>query len=71
MNTPYAFVARIEAKPERPEEVAELLSGALALAVRPGPDYQGRKRSLRAGRGVVDKAARPFPTSDPRCLSEH
>ena len=32
MSTPYAFVARIEAKPERAAEVAELLSGALPLA---------------------------------------
>ena len=32
MSTPYAFVARIEAKPERAGEVAELLSGALPLA---------------------------------------
>lgn len=32
MNTPYAFVARIEAKPEKSEEVAALLTGALPLA---------------------------------------
>jgi quinol monooxygenase YgiN len=32
MNTPYAFVARIEAKPERAEEVQKLLTGALPLA---------------------------------------
>jgi len=32
VSTPYAFVARIEAKPERAGEVAELLSGALPLA---------------------------------------
>lgn len=32
MNTPYAFVARIEAKPEKADEVAELLTGALPLA---------------------------------------
>jgi quinol monooxygenase YgiN len=32
VSTPYAFVARIEAKPERADEVAELLSGALPLA---------------------------------------
>ena len=32
MNTPYAFVARIEAKPDKAEEVAALLTGALPLA---------------------------------------
>jgi quinol monooxygenase YgiN len=32
MDTPYAFVARIEAKPEKSEEVAALLTGALPLA---------------------------------------
>ena len=32
MNTPYAFVVRLEAKPERAAAVAELLSGALPLA---------------------------------------
>ncbi|HEY1566848.1 MAG TPA: antibiotic biosynthesis monooxygenase [Solirubrobacteraceae bacterium] len=32
MSTPYAFVARIEAKPEKAEEVSQLLSGALPLA---------------------------------------
>jgi quinol monooxygenase YgiN len=32
MSTPYAFVARIEAKPEKADEVAALLSGALPLA---------------------------------------
>lgn len=32
MSTPYAFVARIEAKPEKAEAVAELLTGALPLA---------------------------------------
>jgi quinol monooxygenase YgiN len=32
MTTPYAFVARIEAKPDKAEEVAELLTGALPLA---------------------------------------
>jgi quinol monooxygenase YgiN len=32
MNTPYAFVARIEAKPEKADEVAELLVSALPLA---------------------------------------
>ena len=32
MSTPYAFVARIEAKPDRAEEVAALLTGALPLA---------------------------------------
>ncbi|HWD76144.1 MAG TPA: antibiotic biosynthesis monooxygenase [Solirubrobacteraceae bacterium] len=31
-STPYAFVARIEAKPERAEDVAALLTGALPLA---------------------------------------
>jgi len=32
MSTPYAFVARIEAKPEKADEVAALLTGAVALA---------------------------------------
>lgn len=32
MPTPYAFVARIDAKPERAADVAELLTGALPLA---------------------------------------
>jgi quinol monooxygenase YgiN len=32
MDTPYAFVARIDAKPEKAEEVAALLTGALPLA---------------------------------------
>ncbi|HET9074962.1 MAG TPA: antibiotic biosynthesis monooxygenase [Solirubrobacteraceae bacterium] len=32
MNTPYAFVARIEAKPDTAEDLAALLAGALPLA---------------------------------------
>jgi quinol monooxygenase YgiN len=32
MNTPYAFVVRLEAKPDRAAALAELLSGALPLA---------------------------------------
>jgi quinol monooxygenase YgiN len=32
MSTPYAFVARMEAKPEKAEELAALLTGALPLA---------------------------------------
>ena len=32
MDTPYAFVARIEAKPDKAEDVATLLTGALPLA---------------------------------------
>lgn len=32
MSAPYAFVARIEAKPDRAEQVAELLRDALRLA---------------------------------------
>ena len=32
MNTPYAFVARIEAKPDKAEALAALLAGALPLA---------------------------------------
>jgi quinol monooxygenase YgiN len=32
MDTPYAFVARIEAKPDRAQDVADLLTGALPLA---------------------------------------
>jgi hypothetical protein len=31
-DTPYAFVARIEAKPEKAEDVAALLTGAPPLA---------------------------------------
>ena len=33
MSAPYAFVARIEAKPDKAEDVAALLTGALPLAV--------------------------------------
>lgn len=32
MSTPYAFVARIEAKPDKADDVAALLTGALPLA---------------------------------------
>ncbi|HEY2316746.1 MAG TPA: antibiotic biosynthesis monooxygenase [Solirubrobacteraceae bacterium] len=32
MTTPYAFVARIEAKPDKAQAVSELLAGALPLA---------------------------------------
>ncbi len=32
MSTPYAFVVRIEAKPDKAEEVSQLLAGALPLA---------------------------------------
>jgi quinol monooxygenase YgiN len=32
MSTPYAFEARIEAKPEKADDVAALLTGALPLA---------------------------------------
>jgi quinol monooxygenase YgiN len=32
VNTPYAFVARIEAKPDKADDVARLLAGALPLA---------------------------------------
>ncbi len=32
MDTPYAFVVRLEAKPDRAEDVAALLTGALPLA---------------------------------------
>ena len=40
MDTPYAFVARIEAKPEKAEDVAALLTGALPLAqAEPGTVY--------------------------------
>jgi quinol monooxygenase YgiN len=50
MDAPYAFVARIEAKPERAEEVAALLAGALPLA--------------QAEQGTVDwYAARTSPTT--------
>lgn len=50
MNTPYAFVARIEAKPEKAENVAALLAGALPLA--------------EAEAGTVDwYAARTSPTT--------
>jgi quinol monooxygenase YgiN len=50
VSTPFAFVARIEAKPERAEDVAALLIGALPLAV--------------AEPGTVDwYAARTSPTT--------
>ena len=32
METPYAFVARLEAKPDKAEALAWLLAGALPLA---------------------------------------
>lgn len=32
MSTPFAFAARIEAKPDKAEDVAALLAGALPLA---------------------------------------
>ena len=32
MSTPFAFVARIEAKPDKADDVAALLAGALPLA---------------------------------------
>jgi quinol monooxygenase YgiN len=32
VNTPFAFVARIEAKPDKADNVAALLTGALPLA---------------------------------------
>jgi quinol monooxygenase YgiN len=50
MTTPFAFVARIEAKPDKAEEVADLLIGALPLA--------------EAEQGTVDwYAARTSPTT--------
>jgi len=50
MNTPLAFVARIEAKPDRADDVAALLTGALPLA--------------EAEPGTVDwYAARTSPTT--------
>jgi quinol monooxygenase YgiN len=50
MSTPYAFVARIEAKPDKAEDVAALLTGALPLA--------------QAEQGTVDwYAARTSPTT--------
>jgi quinol monooxygenase YgiN len=50
METPYAFVARIDAKPERAEDVAALLTGAVSLA--------------EAERGTVDwYAVRTSPTT--------
>ena len=50
MDTPYAFVARIEAKPDKADEVAALLAGALPLA--------------QAEDGTVDwYAARTSPTT--------
>ena len=36
MGTPYAFVVRVEAKPERAAAVAELVSGALRLSAALG-----------------------------------
>ena len=50
MSTPYAFVARIEAKPDKADDVAALLIGALPLA--------------EAEPGTVDwYAARTSPTT--------
>jgi quinol monooxygenase YgiN len=50
MSTPFAFVARIEAKPDRADDVAALLTGALPLA--------------EAEPGTVDwYAARTSPTT--------
>ena len=50
MRTPYAFVARIEAKSDKAEDVAALLAGALPLA--------------EAEEGTVDwYAARTSPTT--------
>jgi quinol monooxygenase YgiN len=50
METPYAFVARIEAKPDRADDVATLLTGARSLAA--------------AEPGTVDwYAARTSPTT--------
>ena len=50
METPYAFVARIEAKPDRADDVATLLTGARSLA--------------EAEPGTVDwYAARTSPTT--------
>ena len=50
MDTPYAFVARIEAEPEKAEDLAALLTGALPLA--------------QAEPGTVDwYAARTSPTT--------
>lgn len=46
MNTPYAFVARIEAKPEKAEDLAALLTGALPLAqAEPGTVHWYAARS--------------------------
>jgi len=50
VSTPYAFLARIEAKPDRADDVAALLTGALPLA--------------EAEPGTVDwYAARTSPTT--------
>jgi quinol monooxygenase YgiN len=50
VDTPYAFVARIEAKPGKADDVAQLLAGALPLA--------------QAEPGTVDwYAARTSPTT--------
>lgn len=50
MNTPYAFVARIEAKPDKAEDVSALLISALPLA--------------QAEQGTIDwYAARTSPTT--------
>jgi quinol monooxygenase YgiN len=50
VDTPYAFVARIEAKPDKADDVAQLLAGALPLA--------------QAEPGTVDwYAARTSPTT--------
>ena len=50
MDTPYAFVVRLEAKPEKAEQLAGLLTGALPLA--------------QAEAGTIDwYAARTSPTT--------
>lgn len=50
MDTPYAFVAKLEAKPDKSEDLAALLTGALPLA--------------QAEPGTVDwYAARTSPTT--------
>ena len=63
MSTPYAFVARIEAKPEKADDVAALLTGALPLAqAEPGTVAWYGARTSRTTFWMCDT----FPDEDAR-----
>src|SRR5437764_863739 len=55
MSTPYAFVARIEAKPDKADDVAELLTGALPLA-QAEPERLQRHRRYVLTRSILCSA---------------